>query len=192
MRRNVLAFLGFMLMVVFLGCDMGNGNIISEERTVEGFNGVKLEGVANINVYPGKNYRVIVKADSNLMDRVLTTVSGNILHISQKSGPFNATELAIDVYMPEIKSIILSGTGNLKVFNGNSSELSISKSGTGNIDAQDFQVQNVTINQSGTGNTKIWATNNLNGSLSGTGNIYYKGNPEINVNITGVGNIRPL
>ena len=61
MRRNVLAFFGFMLMVVFLGCDMGNGDIISEERTVEGFNGVKLEGVANINVYPGENYRVIVK-----------------------------------------------------------------------------------------------------------------------------------
>jgi hypothetical protein len=192
MRRNVLAFLGFMLMVVFLGCDMGNGNIISQERTVEGFNGVKLEGVANINVYPGENYRVIVKTDSNLMDRVLTTVSGNILHISQKSGPFNATELTIDVYMPEIKSIILSGTGNLKVFNGNSSELSISKSGTGNIDAQDFQVQDVTINQSGTGNSKIWATNNLNGSLSGTGNILYKGSPTINVNKTGVGNIRPL
>jgi len=192
MRRNVLAFLGFMLMVVFLGCDMGNGNIISEERTVEGFNGVKLEGVANINVYPGENYRVIVKTDSNLMDRVITTVSSNILHISQKSGPFNATKLTIDVYMPEIKSIILSGTGNLKVFNGNSSELSISKSGTGNIDAQNFQVQNVTINQSGTGNTKIWATNNLNGTLSGTGNISYKGNPDINVIISGTGNIIQL
>ena len=49
MRRNVLAFLGFMLMVVFLGCDMGNGDIVSEERIVEGFNGVKLEGVANTN-----------------------------------------------------------------------------------------------------------------------------------------------
>jgi len=193
MRRNVLAFLGFILMVVFLGCDMmGNGDIKSEERTIEGFYGVKLEGVANINVYPEENYRVIVKTDSNLMDRVLTTVSGNILHISQKSGPFNATELTINVYMPEIKSIILSGTGNIKVFTGNSSDLSISKSGTGNIDAQNFQVQNVTINQSGTGNTKIWATNNLNGTLSGTGNISYKGNPDINVIISGTGNIIQL
>jgi len=192
MKRNVLAFFSFMLMVVFLGCDMGNGDIISEERTVEGFNGVKLEGVANINVYPGENYRVIVKTDSNLMDRVLTTVSGNILNISQKSGAFNATELTIDVYMPEIKNIILSGTGNIKVFNGNSSELSISKSGTGNIDAQDFQVQNITINHSGTGNSKIWATNTLNGTLSGTGNILYKGNPTISINKTGTGNIKPL
>jgi len=192
MKRNVLAFLGFMLMVVFLGCDIGNGNIISEERTVEGFNGVKLEGVANINIHPGEDYLVIVKTDSNLMDRVSTKVSGNILNISQKSGAFNATELTVDVYMPEIKSINLSGTGNIKVFSGESSELSISKSGTGNIDAQDFEVQNVTISQSGTGNTKIWATNTLNGSLSGTGNIFYKGSPTININKTGTGNIKSL
>ena len=51
MRRNVSVFLGFMLMVVFLGCDMGNGDVISQERNVEGFNGVKLEGVGNVNVY---------------------------------------------------------------------------------------------------------------------------------------------
>jgi len=192
MKRNVLAFLGFMLMVVFLGCDMGNGDIISEERTVEGFNGVKLEGVANINIHPGENYLVIVKTDSNLMDRVLTTVSDNNLQISQKSGAFNATELTVDVYMPEIKNITLKGTGNIKVLNGESSELSITLSGTGNINAQDFQVQNVTINHSGTGNSKIWATNTLNGSLSGTGNIYYKGSPTVNVNKTGTGNIKPL
>ena len=181
-----------MLMVIFIGCDMGNGNIKSEERTVEGFNGVKLEGVANINVYPGENYRVIVKTDSNLMDRVLTTVSGNILHISQKSGIFNATELTIDVYMPEIKSITLSGTGNIKVFNGSSPVLNITLSGTGNIDALNFKVEDITINHSGTGNSKIWAENTLNVTLSGTGNILYKGTPTITLNKTGTGNINSL
>jgi len=123
MRRNVLAFLGFMLMVVFLGCEMGNGDIKSEERTVERFYGVKLGGVENVNIYPGESYRVTVKTDSNLMDRVLTTVSGNILQITQKSGTFNPTELTINVYIPELKSITLSGSGNIKVFNGDSPEL---------------------------------------------------------------------
>jgi len=192
MRRNVLAFLGFMLMVVFLGCEMGNGDVISQERTLEGFSGVKLGGVENVNIYPGESYRVVVKTDSNLMDKVLTTVSGNILQISQKSGPFNPTELTVDVYMPELKRIALSGTGNIKVSSGSSPELNISLSGTGNIDAQNFQVQNVTINQSGTGNSKIWAVNTLNVTLSGTGNIFYKGDPEIIKTITGTGNIKPL
>jgi len=192
MRKNVLAFLGLILMMVFLGCEKGNGNIISQERNVDGFNGIKFEGVGNVNVYPGENYRVIVKTDSNLMDRVLTTVSGNILQITQKSGQFNASELTINVYMPEIKSITLNSAGNIKVFNGNSSELSISLTGAGNIEAQDLQVQNVTVNNSGAGNIKIWAINTLNGTLSGAGNISYKGSPTINVNKTGAGNINPL
>jgi len=192
MRKNVLAFLGLILMMVFLGCEKGNGNIISQERNVDGFNGIKFEGVGNVNVYPGENYRVIVKTDSNLMDRVLTTVSGNILQITQKSGQFNASELTINVYMPEIKSITLNSAGNIKVYNGNSSELSISLTGAGNIEAQDLQVQNVTVNNSGAGNIKIWAINTLNGTLSGAGNISYKGSPTINVNKTGAGNINPL
>jgi len=192
MRKNVLAFLGLILMMVFLGCEKGNGNVISQERNVEGFNGIKFEGVGNVNVYPGENYWVIIKTDSNLMDRVLTTVSGNILQITQKSGQFNASEITINVYMPEIKNITLNSAGNIKVFNGNYSELSISLSGAGNIEAQDLQVQNVTVNNSGTGNIKIWAINTLNGTLSGAGNISYKGSPTINVNKTGAGNINPL
>jgi len=192
MRKNVLAFLGLILMMIFLGCTIGNRNVISQERTIEGFNGVKFEGVGNVNIYPGENYRVIVKTDNNLMDRVSTTVSGNILQITQKSGQFNASELTINVYMPEIKNITLNSAGNIKVFNGNSSELSISLSGAGNIEAQDLQVQNVTVNNSGAGNIKIWAINTLNGTLSGAGNILYKGNPTININKTGAGNINPL
>jgi hypothetical protein len=171
---------------------MGNGDVISQERNVEGFIGVKLEGVGNVNVYHGEDYRVTVKTDSNLMDKVLTTVSGNILLITQKSGTFNATELTINVYMPKIKSITLTGAGNIKVIDGNSSELSISLSGSGNIEAQNLEVQNVTINSSGSGNSKIWVTNTLNGTLSGSGNILYKGSPTINVNKTGTGNIKSL
>jgi len=195
MKSKVLVILVIMLLAIFTGCDfgyMGNRYVVSQERTVEGFYGVKLGGAGNINVHPGEDYKVIVTTDSNLQDRVITTVNGNVLLITQKSGHFNATRLTIDVYLPEIKNISLNGAGNIKIFNGNSSELAISLSGAGNIDAQDLKVQNATINHSGVGNTKIWATDLLSGSLSGVGNILYKGNPTINVKRTGVGNVKPL
>jgi hypothetical protein len=194
MERNkfVLAFLAIMVVVFIAGCDMGNGNVISQERTVEGFNAVNLDGVGNVNIHFNENYKVTVTTDSNLQERVLTSVSGNALNITQRSGLFNAKELTIDVYLPELKSISLKGAGNFKINAGNASELSISLSGTGNIDAQNFQVQNITITHSGVGNAKVWATNTLNGSLSGVGNILYKGNPTRNVTRTGVGNINPL
>jgi hypothetical protein len=181
-----------MFMSVFAGCNMGDGNVISQERAIEGFNGITLEGVGNVNVYPGENFKLIITTDSNLQDRVLTKVNGNTLQISQKSGSFNSTELTMDVYMPELKNILLSGAGNIKINNGNAFEIDFSLSGAGNIDAQNIQIQNVTIKLSGVGNAKIWATNSLNGTLSGVGNILYKGSPTINVNRTGVGSIKPL
>jgi hypothetical protein len=171
MKSNVLVliFLGF------TGCYIDNGNAISQERTVEGFNGIKLDGVGNVNVQTGENYKVVVTTDSNLHDRVLTTVNGNILCITQRSGSFNAKELTIDVYLPKLTSISLNGSGNFTVDSGNTSELTFSLSGTGNIDAQNFQVQDINITHSGVGNAKIWAINSLNGTLSGVGNIRYRG-----------------
>ena len=194
MKSNVLVLV-FMTIVSFLGftgCDIDNGNIMSQERTVEGFNGIKLDGAGNVNIHAGENFKVVVTTDSNHLDRVLTTVDGNILRITQRSGSFNAKELTIDVYLPELTSVSLSGAGNLTVKTGNASELDFSLSGAGNINAQDFEVKNVNIIHSGVGNARIWATNSLNGTLSGVGNIRYKGNPTINVNREGIGNISPL
>jgi len=194
MKSNVLiSVLGIiMIFWAFTACTMGNGNIISQERAVGIFNGITLDGVGIVIIHPGENSKVVVTTDSNLQDKVLTSVNGNTLRITQRSNSFSAKELTIDVYLPELKSISLNGAGNFTVNSGNASELTFSLSGTGNINAQNFQVQNVNITHSGVGNARIWVTNSLKGTLSGVGNIRYKGNPAINVNRTGVGNITPL
>ena len=188
----VLVFGVIMTVAFFTGCDVGNGNVTSQERTVEGFNGITLDGLGNVNVHPGKDYKVVVTTDSNLHDRVLTTVNDNTLCITQRSGSFNAKELKIDVYLPEPTSISLNGSGTVTVNSGSASELTLSLSGIGNINAQNFQVQDVHITLPGAGNARIWVTNSLTGTISGVGNIRYKGNPTINVNRTGAGNITPL
>ena len=200
MKNNVLVlvFWAVMFFGLFSGCGekddvvKGNGNVISQERTAEGFNSITLDGVGNVKVFPGENYKVTVITDSNLQERILTTVNENILYITQSSGSFSPTKLTIDVYLPELTSISLNGAGNFTVNNGNASELIISISGTGSIDAQNYQVQSVHMTHSGVGNVKIWATDYLNGTLSGVGNIQYKDDPIVSVNISGVGSITPL
>ena len=193
MKKNVLVLvLGAIMLTGFTSCNMGNGNVISQERTAEGFNGVSLNGVGNVNIYPGESFKVIVITDSNLQDRVETTVNGSSLIISQKNSGFSTTELTINVYLPELKSISLHGAGNININAGNTSELDISLSGTGEIDAQNFQVQNIAIEHSGAGTAKIWATNTLNGNLKGAGKILYKGSPTMNVNISGIGKVSQI
>ena len=50
MKSNVLVLV-FMTIVIFLGftgCNIGNGNVTSQERAVVGFNGITLYGVGQV------------------------------------------------------------------------------------------------------------------------------------------------
>ena len=169
----------------------GDGNVESEERAASGFYGVSIDGVANVNVHHGEDYRVVVTTDNNLQEFVLVEVKNGIVHISNEPHTnLRPTKLIVDVHLPELQSINVRGVGNVKLSDGNVSELKISLSGVGNVDALNYQVENVVITQSGVGNSKIWATNSLSGTLSGVGNISYKGNPAIDVKVSGIGKVK--
>ena len=179
----------------------GDGNVVSQERTASGFYGISIDGVANVNVRHGEDYRVVVTTDNNLQEFVFVEVKNGVLHINTKTKTktktntntnLKPTKFIVDVHLPELQSITLNGVGNVKLSEGNASDLKISLSGAGNIDAQNYQVENIFITQSGVGNSKIWATNSLSGALSGVGNISYKGNPTVNIKVSGVGKVNRL
>ena len=171
----------------------GNGNIVSQEREASEFYGLTINGVGNVNVQPGEDYKLVVTTDDNLQYLVLVEVKNSILHIDTKENTnIRPTKLIIDVHLPELQSININGVENVKISDGNASDLKISLSGVGNIDAQNYQVQNVIINGSGVGNAKVWATNSLGGTLSGVGSIHYKGAPEVRINVSGVGKVKKM
>ncbi len=60
----------------------GNGNVVTEERAVSDFSGVR--GSAGMDVYltEGDENLVVVEADENLMEVIETYVEGNTLKIS--------------------------------------------------------------------------------------------------------------
>ena len=196
MKNNqlVFTFLVILLLGFISSCyNMGDRQVVSEERGIAGFfNSISSDGVGNVNVHFGENFRVTVTTDSILQYRVLVTVNDNILRITQSPGAFNATKLTIDIHLPELKNISLHGAGNFIINNGNASEFNIALTGSGNIYAQNFQVQHLTITHSGVGTARVWATNSLNGSHSGVGNIIYRGNPVKNITSTGIGTIISL
>ena len=161
-----------------------------QERTASGFYGVSIDGAANVNVHRGEDYKVVVTTDNNLQEFIFVEVENDVVHITTKPNTnLKPTKLIVDVHLPELQSINLKGVGNVKLSEGNASDLKLSLSGVGNVDAQNYQVENIVITQSGVGNSKIWATNSISGTLSGVGNISYKGSPTVNVNVSGVGKV---
>ena len=197
MRRVVLVLFTSMLFLtscmISISGIKGDGNVVSQERTASGFYGITINGAANVNVQPGEDYKVVVNTDSNLQEYIIVEVKNDVLHVNTKSNTnLRPTKLIVEVHLPELQSINLSGVGNVRLPSGNASNLKISLSGVGNIDAQNYEVENIVITQSGVGNAKIWATNSLSGTLSGVGSISYKGNPTVSVSVSGIGKLSRL
>ena len=142
----------------------GNGNIVSQERVA-----------------------------SDFQDFISVESKNGVLYIASKDNKnMRPTKLIVDVHLPELQSINLTGVGSVTVSDGNTSNLQISLSGVGDIDTQNYQVQNITIQNSGVGSAKVWATDSLSGTLSGVGDISYKGNPEVSIKVSGVGKVNKL
>ena len=192
MKRIVFVLFTGMLFLISCNGIRGDGNIVSQERTASGFNGITINGVTNVNVLPGEDYKVIVTTDANLQDFVLMEMKNNVLQIINTKENLKPTKLIVDVHLPQLQSININGVGHVKLSDGNASDLEVSLSGVGSFDAQNYQVKNVTVQNSGVGEALIWATDSLSGTLSGVGKFLYKGNPRVNLNVNGVGKLDKL
>ena len=193
MKRVVLLLFASMLFLTSCDGIKGSGNVVCQERTATGFDGLTINGVANVHVQPGEDFKLEVVTDDNLQEYVLVEVKNNVLHINTLSGvQIRPTKIVVEVHLPELQSIHLNGVGNVSLSDGSAPDLEISLSGVGNIDAQNYQVQNVAIKHSGVGKATVWATDSLHGTLSGVGNILYKGNPAVSISVSGVGKVNKL
>jgi hypothetical protein len=191
MKRIIYVLIASVFMLT--SCVVGDGDIIHQERHVRDFNGISIDDVGDVKIYPGESFKVVVITDDNLQRYVVTETKNNVLHISIKSRKgFVKTKLLIEVHLPELQSLNVNGVGDVRLSDGNATDLAISLSGVGNIDARNYQIENVSIKHSGVGEVKIWATNSLSGTLSGVGDICYKGNPAVSVKVSGVGKVKKL
>jgi len=176
--------IAFISAVLFVCCEQGNGDIVSNERKAANFNRVISHGSGNVNIHFSEDYKVIVTTDSNIQDNIEVKAIDNTLHIERDSGNYNPTKLIIDIYMPELKAFTLSGSGKIKINSGSTSNLTINLSGSGNIDCQNYDTQNVNITISGSGNVKAKASTTLKANLSGSGSISAQNSEVQNAEVT--------
>ena len=180
-------------LLVLTSCVIGDGDIVRQERRVRDFNSISLEDVGDVHIRTGESYKVVVTTDDNLQNYVLTETKNNVLYIKVKSKKrIVRTKFKVDVCLPELHNLNLSGVGDVIIAEGSAAALTISLSGVGDIDARNYRLENVTVKHSGVGDVKIWVTESLSGTLSGVGDIRYKGNPTVNVKVSGVGKVSKL
>jgi hypothetical protein len=188
----------------------GSGIPATQARDLAAFNSVDLAGANNVVIRVGEKQSVVVRADNNLLDRVTTEVQSGELLIANAPGSLTTkSPMSVEVTIPTLKALTLSGSGNIAVDgieaeslkmtlpgsgtltgSGTATRLDVTVSGSGTVQFTRLVANDVRAVASGSGSIFITATKTLDASVTGSGAILYTGNPQdVTKSVTGSGAI---
>ena len=171
---------------------IGNGKLVTNEKTVSSFGSIQISGAAVVNYHTSGGNRVVFTTDSNVADHVEITTRLNTLHICMKPGfSISPTSLIVDVYgPPELGGVTISGASSFTTEDRlNSSSFKTRISGLGKIRTANIECNEFDTSISGSGEI----SGNVNCSsftanISGTGKISLTGkSDDARLVISGVG-----
>ncbi len=109
------------LMVVLLGAcryKTGSGNIITDNRSLAAFTGVKASSGFEVEIKTGMPQSVMVEADDNLMKYIITEVNNGMLRIGIRDNTsLHDAHLKVFVTAPEINKVLASSAAEITVKN---------------------------------------------------------------------------
>ena len=211
----ILATLAVVLLVRGAGPSspgiQGSGIAAAQTRTVAGFSRLDLTGSNNVTVVVGAPQSVVVRADSNLISHVTTQVVGGTLVIGDTGSFTRRAPMSVEVSVPSLTRLNLSGDGQISVTGINVPRLAVTVSGSGLLSAAGTATQlDVTLSGdgqaqlfqltardvhavvTGSGLIQVNATTSLDAAVPGTGVIVYSGNPpQVTTSVTGTGAVTP-
>lgn len=195
------------------GCSKGirgSGDLVTEERDLKEFTRIKSSGSFDIIVTVGDKQSVSVTFDDNLIEYVLTRVRGKTLKIHSEESFNTRSNCRVEITVPSIESVKLSGSGDVEVFNlnqdffeysvsgsgdmraeGKVKDLEITVSGSGDIDTRELEAEDAMVTVSGSGDVKVYASQSLDAYVAGSGDVSYYGDPEdVSTSVSGSGDIK--
>jgi hypothetical protein len=187
----------------------GTGTAVAQTRHLAAFNSVDLAGSNNVTIHVGGKQSVVVRADSSLLHQVTTRVRAGTLVIGTTGSITTQGPMSVQISMPSLTSLTLSGSGIISAGNiqaqrlnvtlpgsgavhasGTLTRLDVSLGGSGDAQLQQLVARDVHAVLSGSGRILVHPTNTLQASVSGSGAIMYSGHPaHVTRSITGSGAI---
>ena len=201
MKTFILLF--SFIAVLFISCEedepifnnnrrvTGLGEIVSRSVVVDDFNAIDLENVSNVYIETGKARKVVFTAYENIIPYMEAVVIGDelLLRFNRDISVNSDEEIRVDITVPAIEKVTLSGVGNFYLNGPQQSNLDLELNGVGNIEAFGLKVLRGSVDINGTGNVEIDAKEYLYVDIDGLGNVYYRGDPELSIDINGLGDV---
>lgn len=156
----------------------GNGNLVTQERSIGSFKGVRSSGSFDMILISGPTQVVKVEAEDNLQEYIEVALDGDLLTVRPKEG-FRLSpkkDLKIYVTSPTFDEVKVSGSGNI------TSEGVLTAS-------QPIRLQ---VNGSGDIKAKVDAPE-VEAEIAGSGDIQLEGNVKVfKSEINGNGDIKAM
>ncbi|NVJ88614.1 MAG: DUF2807 domain-containing protein [Flavobacteriaceae bacterium] len=173
----------------------GNGNLKTETRNTDDYDGVRVGGFFDVVLVKGKEGKIILEGEENLMKYITTEVKKGSLEIKVEKGVNIRTTRKFTVTIPvsEIDEVSLGGSGNIKSnMVLKSDNFSVNLGGSGNIEL-DLDANNISSAIGGSGNIELRGkADKITSSIAGSGTIkaYDLQVNIVKANIAGSGDVR--
>ena len=175
-------------------CIEGNGYRITETRDLNAFEQLQINGEFDVDIDTGSTYSVMIQSDENLMDVIVTHVSGNRLIIESRNGtclrPSSPIEMVVTV--PELNNVTLNGSGSIYCFGMDVEELNVTLTGSGQISMLQITSTGMDLELEGSGIINAsGVAENVTADIEGSGEIRVTGNAvNADLKIIGSGRIK--
>ncbi len=215
-----LGFVGAaaVLVGVLAGCSIyipegliGNGVVATATRSVDTFSEIELTGAARLEITIGILQPITLTGDENVLPLIKTEVADGKLTISPTLPYITQTPLVIQITVPDVSkltitgggsvyltglanaalSVLVTGAGDLDLA-GETDKLTIGITGAGQVDALALAAKEAIVSVTGAGSASVQASETLNVLIEGVGIVRYSGSPTIAQQISGVGTLERI
>ncbi|MDQ3535777.1 MAG: DUF2807 domain-containing protein, partial [Bacteroidota bacterium] len=132
------------------------GDDAKETRQLSPFKKLNMGGSFNVVLEQGGNESVRLEGRNLDLNKVITEVKNNTLHIFLEKGNFRNFDLTVYVNYKTLEEINKSGSGNLEARSDiNASNLKLELSGSGNTNFRSLVANDLKVNLSGSGNLAL-------------------------------------
>ncbi|MDN5203986.1 head GIN domain-containing protein [Fulvivirgaceae bacterium BMA10] len=189
-----LSLIGLSL-ILFYSCDIGpqrrgNGNIISRDYDISGFDELKVSGTYEVFLRRGNEEALTIETDENLFDYIDVDVSGHQLEIDNLEMLRSRHGIKVYLTYQEISGIYVGGAANIQSEDVlRSKDLDIKMAGAGITDLE-IDARNLYVQISGAGLVKLSGkVEHQDLKLSGAGNLdaFELESNDCEISLSGVG-----
>lgn len=174
----------------------GNGNVVTETRTTSEYDAIKISGFFDIDLVAGKEGKISITGEQNILSAIIVEVEDNALKIYTKKGtnlhPGMGKKVEITVPLEKISELSLSGSGDITAKSPiKNDKFSAKLSGSGDFDL-DVVSNSFDLSLNGSGDIKLkGSSDNLVIKLSGSGDIEAANLKSKNatINVSGSGDV---